>query len=179
MSKQLTQNYYCDLHQNETVCLFIRQHPVVIFRWSLSFLLMLVLPPFVYWFIYEMVYSSLVSYALPILWVVWYLVAIGFILERFLVWYFNIYIVTNKRVIDIDVQNFFSRRIADTTLENIQDVTFESRGLSALIFNIGDVHIQTAGKIPNLSFLRVGCPAKVHDLINDQVNQRKFRHAPH
>lgn len=55
------------------------------------------------------------------------------------------WILTNKRVIDVEQRGFFRRDIASFRLERIQDVTTEVRGILATILKFGEVHVQTAG----------------------------------
>jgi len=85
----------------------------------------------------------------------------------FLDWYFNIYLVTNERVIDFDFNAFAYHKISETGLENIVDATQETIGFFPMIFNYGDVYIQTAGERREFDFLAVTNPSWVRDKIMD------------
>ncbi|MBI2620946.1 PH domain-containing protein [candidate division WWE3 bacterium] len=97
----------------------------------------------------------------------WYLFAFGFIFENFLLWFFNVYIVTNKRIVDMDFGGILFRNISDAPLRNIEDVTHTISGAAQVIFNYGNVAIQTAGEQRELEFELVPRPARVQDIISD------------
>ena len=170
--------YYFDLTPDEDVVLFLRRHPITNWSWALPSLLMFLFPLIIVGF-YEPTTSSGLAYLVEelgwLLLFVWYLLTLAFSLEKFLVWYFNVYIVTNKRVIDIDVRGFLHRNISETPLSNVQDVTFQSSGIGATLFNYGDVFIQTAGANPEFEFRLVGEPDMVHDIITDHLKQYRVR----
>lgn len=60
-------------------------------------------------------------------------------------YYLDKWIVTNKRVIDIDQRGFFKREVSTFRMEKIQDVTVEIKGMIPTLLNFGNIHIQTAG----------------------------------
>ncbi len=55
------------------------------------------------------------------------------------------WVLTNKRVIDMEQRGFFRRESASFRLERLQDVTTEVKGIIATLLKYGDVHVQTAG----------------------------------
>jgi uncharacterized membrane protein YdbT with pleckstrin-like domain len=106
--------------------------------------------------------------------IVWYLFTTAFIFEQFLSWYFNIYLVTDQRVIDYDFTNLLYKGSMDADIEKIQDVSYKTGGIAQVIFNFGDLLIETAGAIPNLEFEKVPNPAYVSKIIHnlrDQINE--------
>lgn len=58
-------------------------------------------------------------------------------------YYLDVWIITNKKLIDIEQKGIFSREISTLTLENVQDVTVEIKGFIQTWMNYGDVHVQT------------------------------------
>lgn len=101
----------------------------------------------------------------------WYLFVAAYAFQKFLLWYFNVYIVTNKRVVDIDFFNLFYKRISSTTISNIQDVRHIRGGVAQLLFNYGNVFVQTAGPTEHFDFIGVAKPnlvqKKIVKLIHD------------
>ena len=53
----------------------------------------------------------------------WYLMTFAFTFEKFLSWYFNVNIITDQRVIDIDFNNLLDKKFSEAELSAIQDVT--------------------------------------------------------
>lgn len=145
----------------EEVILFLRQHLIVNIPWIIVFIVFLIAPSV----LFPLIVKSL-PVPLPFPYVLvgtlsWYLVTIGFALVSFLHWFFNIYIVTNERVIDVDFQYLLFKRFSQAELERIQDISYTMGGIFATIFHYGNVYIQTAGEMPNLEFLAVPRPDKV------------------
>jgi membrane protein YdbS with pleckstrin-like domain len=98
---------------------------------------------------------------------IWYLLAFTFGFERFLVWFFNVEIVTNKRILDVNIPNILFRDITQTPLEKIQDITAETAGFMRSLLAFGDVQVQTAGAIPEIKFEAVPNPNKISQILND------------
>lgn len=107
--------------------------------------------------------------------VFWYIFTFGFMFERFLNWFFNIHIITNKRVVDMDFDHLLHRNITEAPLRNIEDITYSVSGAIQTVFNFGTVTVQTAAEQRELEFNRVAEPAKIQDLLSDLVSSVRGR----
>jgi len=96
----------------------------------------------------------------------------AYLLNKFYFWYFAIGVVTNRKIIDVDVNNLLNSNTNATTVAKVEEVEKRSLGIAASIFNYGDVYIQTAGETPNVEFLKIPEPAKVVKIIN--LNMRAY-----
>lgn len=148
----------------EHIILLLRKHPFTQLRWMLIAILMALFP--------------LVFSLVPILdflpgrfqvagLVLWYLMIVGFALESFLTWFFNVYIITDERVIDVDFLSLIYKNITSAKIDNIEDITAETGGAVRSVFNFGTVKIQTAGTSAQIEFEDVPQPAKVTRLLNE------------
>lgn len=99
--------------------------------------------------------------------VVWYLISIAYVVESYITWYFNVYIVTDRRVIDVDFSPLFNKRISETTYDKVEDTSFAMNNIIQTIFNYGDVFLQTAAEKREFEFHGVPKPARVQDVISD------------
>jgi uncharacterized membrane protein YdbT with pleckstrin-like domain len=97
----------------------------------------------------------------------WYLATFGFALASFIGWFFNIYIVTNERIVDIDFLYLLYKKFAEAELAKIQDIHYTSGGIFATIFNYGNVVVETAGEAPNIEFEAIPFPEKVVETIRE------------
>lgn len=61
----------------------------------------------------------------------------------------DIFVFTNNRIICIEQKSFLNRAVAETTLDKIQEVNIETKGLLANIFDFGTLTIITAGSSPS------------------------------
>src|SRR3989344_5511942 len=93
--------------------------------------------------------------------VLWYLFTLAVFLEGILTWFFNVNIITNKRIMDVDFYTLIYREISDAQIANIQETTYKVGGFLGTIFNFGNVQIQTAGALPNFVFENVPNPTEV------------------
>jgi len=88
------------------------------------------------------------------------------------VYSFNVFIITDLRIIDVDQRGFFDRIVSETTYEKIQDVSFRRKGMMQTFLHYGSVVIQTAGNQANIELHGVKDPEKIHQIIVDI--QREF-----
>lgn len=88
--------------------------------------------------------------------------------RTWIIWSKNTFIVTNKRVIDVDQHGFFSKTVSECNYDKIQDVSYSIKGLLATLFHFGSIQIQTAGNVANLELDYLKNPAQIQELITDQ-----------
>lgn len=152
----------------EKVILLLRQHPVVNIPWIFLTIVLLFLP-------LTLDYVPIIDF-LPINFqiftlILWYLLVLAYVLGQFLYWYFNVYIVTDERIVDIDFFGMIYRDVSVTKIDKIQDVTFVQAGLFGSIFNYGDVLIQTAAETSRIDFMKVPRPADVVEIIGHLIDE--------
>jgi hypothetical protein len=148
--------------KDEEVLVVLRRHPVTNLPWIFVTILMIFAPAITSSFpVFELFplnyrFIGLIS---------WYLLTFAFFLENFLSWYFNVNIITDERILDIDFYSLMYKEISDAELEAIQDVTVKQGGFLHSLFNYGDVYIQTAAEIPEFEFLSIPNPTKVQKIL--------------
>jgi uncharacterized membrane protein YdbT with pleckstrin-like domain len=94
----------------------------------------------------------------------------------FAVWtdhWLDAWVVTNKRIIDIEQKGFFNRQVSSFPLERIQDVTYETRGLIAMWLHFGTVRIQTASISNDFILHQVPNPDLVKERVMDAIAARE------
>lgn len=151
----------------ESVVVFLRQHPIVNIPWLALALLMLTLPSI---FSFFPPYATLPIGYQFIVSAGWYLFVSGFVLAKFMGWFFNIYIITDERIVDVDFLNIFFRRISTAKIEEIQDVNVTSSGAMETFFGYGNVFIQTAAEVSQFEFLAVPKPDVVGKIISRMID---------
>lgn len=151
----------------EVVILFLRQHFIVNIPWILITIILILAPTIIFPKLFAVID---LNFPLPAGYFIigtmfWYLATFGFALSSFIGWFFNIYIVTNERIVDIDFYYLLYKKFSEAELEKIQDISYTSGGVLAAIFNYGNVTIETAGEAPNLTFELIPFPEKVVETI--------------
>lgn len=152
----------------EKIILLLRQHPIVNVRWILVTILLFFVPGLARAF---GIFASLPTGFDLVITLAWYLFTLAYALESFLSWYFNVYFVTNLRVIDVDFYNLIYKQVSDANISKIQDVTYNMGGVARAVFNYGNVFIQTAAEVSEFDFLAVPNPDKVAKIIEDLVTK--------
>jgi uncharacterized membrane protein YdbT with pleckstrin-like domain len=75
---------------------------------------------------------------------------LSLLLFLFIIWtdyYLDIWIITSKRIIDVEQKGLFNRSISEFSLANVQDVTIEINGIVETLLKFGDLNVQTAGQM--------------------------------
>lgn len=164
--------------KKEEILLLLRRHPISNLTWVILTIIFFVLPTFV---LHPNFFQALFGVTFPqrfftAISLLWYLFTFAFAFEKFLVWYFNVGIVTNERVLDIDFYGLLHKHITDASIAKIQDVSVKQGGVLAAFLNYGDVFVQTAAEVSSIEFLGVPRPAWVADFIGDLVEAQEEAH---
>ena len=159
--------------KGEPIVLFLRRHWITNVSWILLALGLAIIP-----LILGLFSSNPLVDVFPIrfqiyMYILWYLLILSFIFEKFLGWFFNIYIVTDERVIDVDFYSMIYKQVASAALDKIEDITYRTGGLGGSLFHFGNILIQTAGQQPNIEFELVPHPSKVVAILNELVAQEQ------
>ena len=93
------------------------------------------------------------------------------LLMMWVMYYLNVQIVTNERVVDITQTSLVHHTISELHLNKLQDVTAEVKGFFATFLDFGDVYLQTAGETNRFEFCKVPNPTSVEKLILDLYEQ--------
>lgn len=152
----------------EEILLFMRAHPITILGWILGVIILILLPIFILPLIlgFKILPQFLPAGYYVILPLLYYLGVFGLAFAKFLQWYYNDYIVTSQRIIDIDWVSLLYKEFSSAMLNKVQDVNYRQGGLLDSFFNYGNVFIQTAGTEPNFEFENIPQPDKVVREIN-------------
>lgn len=159
-----------DQEEGETILLLLRRH-IVTNVWWLLVTSALAFVPIVVLF-GKVLPQALDPALLPsgyltVALLTWYLFVFGFVIVNFLDWFFNVDLITNKRLVDMDYLNLLFFKSSETNYSKIEDVSYHVSGLIQATFNYGDVSFQTAGTEENFDLTQVPNPSGVHDLITD------------
>lgn len=152
-------------HKEEKIILVLRKHPITNLQWILIAIAMIFAPVVLSFFpLLEFLPGNFQFIVI----LGWYLMTTAFVLQNFLTWFFNVDIVTDERIIDIEFYNLIYKQVSDAKTDRIQDITYKMGGALRNIFNYGDVFVQTAGEVPNFEFLAVPNPDKVVEVLQNQ-----------
>ncbi len=138
---------------NEQLVFLLRRHPVTFLQHAAHFILLALAPLVAGAFVRGVIWPLIVDrdpvgVVIVLAGCVYYLFTLLLFFHAWLLYYLDVWIVTNERIIDIAQHNLFARSIAELNLENVQDVTAEVHGVLPTMLKFGDVFVQTAGEQP-------------------------------
>ena len=164
---------FANQKENEDVVLFLRSALITNFIWFIVFIFLLFIP-----LLYFLIFKNLTS---PFPFIperfnyffvaFYYLLVFAYALFNFLNWFYNIFLLTDLGVVDIDYYDLFYHDVAFTNFNLIEDVNYTKIGFFRSLFNYGDVFVQTAGGRENLEGLGVPNPARAAHVISDSIGK--------
>ncbi len=161
--------------EDEEIVLLLRAHPLTNVGWILLVAFMLILPGVLN---LTGIFDAVPGKFLFVGRLVWYLATLMYAFERFLFWYYSVFIVTNERLVDIDFTNLLWREITNANLNHIEEPEMITGGFARSLFQYGDVNVTTASEKPSLEALGVPWPNKVVDIISrlaEELEKRRER----
>lgn len=161
---------FLEQEEDEHIELMVRQHWVTNLGWIVMSVILIFLPLF-FPTLSKMINLSVIlqiplNISLGLL-VLWYLLIAAYMIENYVYWYFNIYIITNRHLVDIALQSLLARNITEARLDDVQSARSYMAGIWQSLFNFGDVIIETAAEKQNIQFLAIPRPDVVSDRIQD------------
>lgn len=100
------------------------------------------------------------------------LTVLYFAFIHFSSWFYNIVIVTNIRIVDVNFKAPFHTQTTQAQLQEIQDIRYTQGGLWGIIFNFGNLFIQTAGSAQNIHLKLIPNPNVVQERIVQLLPQQ-------
>jgi len=85
----------------------------------------------------------------------------SFLVMSWVNYYYDIFIVTNERILDAELKTFFTREVGELNLARLQNVEVKIVGFLETLLRFGDVHIRTAGQHPDFVFDKVPHPSVI------------------
>jgi len=153
-----------DQRDGETVLLVLRRHWITNVSWVISGILLIFVP---FAFLNFPVITMLPLKFRLVVFITWYLLLIAFLFEKFLTWFFDVGIVTDQRVVDVDFYGLVYKEVSGAALDKVQDVTLRQIGAIRTVFDFGDINIQTAAETTTIDFEDIPHPQAVSLLLED------------
>jgi len=151
-----------DQDVDEYPILVLRAHPITQLPWLFNSFFLMIFILFLNFFLprylgfYRFVFFNFFALAL----------IFSYLYFNFINWFFNVGIITNKRILDVDFYGLMYRETTIAMLSKVEDITVKVGGFFYSFFDYGNLFIQTAGKEANIEFINIPKPQKVAKIIN-------------
>lgn len=164
----------------ETILLLLRAHPITNLSWIfISIFIFFV--PFVVFKIAPLTGFNIAlfppTYQLAGI-ILNYLLVLIIVFEGFLNWYFNVTLITNEKIIDMDFEHLLYKAVDLAPLPKIEETDSVTAGMLGTLFNFGNVKVQTAGATVAIEMHNIPNPAAVADMILDLIGKSHIHVVP-
>lgn len=161
---------------DEKIILFLRRHFITNIGWIFFTFIFLLIPLLLFFAGFSLFEFLNVEFPLRIvtlLIVIYYLLLFTYSLLNFLNWFYNVTVITDRRIVDVDYSGLLYHNVAITKLTQIEDVNYTKAGFLRSIFNFGDVFAQTAGGVSDhFDMLAIPQPEKIANFISDLIGEK-------
>jgi len=151
------------LRTEEKIILIIHHHPITYARQIIVVAVLILLAFFLMFYLFSL---GPVGVAL---FIALFGTAIFYGAREFYIWYFNVFIITNERIIDLEQKGFFNKTVSEAVVEKIIDLSYSVKGLWQTILKLGTLKIQAEGV--TLLIENVADIIKVNQLLTDLIKQ--------
>lgn len=163
--------HFATQNKGEKVYILLRKHWLTNLGWAFNLAVLIAIPIVVY-LVAQLFNQDLVALVgaklITIIVLTYYSILVTYFLRNYINWFFNIYIVTNERVVDYDVNvDVSSTGTSELELERIEEVEQKSVGFLPNLFNYGSVEIFSAADNSSVKFADIPRPTFVRDKISD------------
>ena len=160
---------------HETIILFLRSHFVTNISWIIFTVILVCLPLIIILllplFRIDFLSSPIAARFTAIYVLFYYLMVSSYVFISFLHWFYNVFIVSSERVVDIDYSDIVVHNIAITNLSHIEDVNYTQSGFISTLFNLGHLFVQTAGNEKNFEAYSIPKPREATHIIGDLIGK--------
>ncbi len=152
------------LREDEEIILVLHHHPITFWKQILLTAFLILLAFFLMFFLLSLGPIG-VALFLALL-----LTGVSYGLREFYIWYFNVFIITNQRIFDLDQKGFFNKTVSELSLEKILDICYSVQGFWQTILKLGTIKIQAASV--KLMIKNVRQVVQVNQLLADLIREQ-------
>jgi len=168
------------LHPNEKIYVVVRRHIIIPVVKTVFWIILLVLIILFEDWLVDLLpinnSSEMINSVAVLIRGSFYMFATLGLLMVWTMYYLNLQVVTNERIIDINQRGMLHHETTEFNIQVVQDATTEIKGVFSNILNFGNVRVQTAGEQQNFVFDHVPNPKHIAHTIITLHDQAQNRH---
>ncbi len=167
------------LQPDEKIVMKARRHWFVVFSEIVAMFFMLLVPAIAFYLISNSGIVTIrgnttyLALAVESMWALF----VWLMFSKFWVnYYLDVWVITNKRLIDIEQKGFFHREVSTLNFENIEDISVTIKGIIPTFLKFGEIRVQTAAESREFVMLRASNPTEIKNTLlrlidlNKQIN---------
>ncbi|MEW6407858.1 MAG: PH domain-containing protein [Patescibacteria group bacterium] len=161
--------YFPGIEKDEKIILLVRRHFFAVILHIILSIVYFLIPPVVLFLALtflitgfeELPYFSLIILGITIYYLIWWLLFFKDIFD----WYLDAWIITDRRLLDVEQRGFFHHTVSELRLDKVQDVTVEIKGFFPSIFHFGNIYAQTAAAVQRFTLEDIPNPERVRNIV--------------
>lgn len=152
---------------DEKIIRIIHRHPLTLIKemFFVVALILISLTAMVFYFEYNIWYVFVIAFVI-------FLFSIITAFYTYFVWEKDVFVITDKRVVDVEQKSLFIKSQKEAPIDKIQDVSFNINGILGSLFRYGDIKIQTASDT-SLCLGDISHPEQIQRVIFDLIKIRE------
>lgn len=173
-----------ELESGETVIATVRKHPLIVILQLIPFIILALIPsllPALTSFLsgmnadlpfldYLSAGNPWTRFVIGMYWLFLWIGAFGIFTD----FYLDHWVITSHRIMSIDQEGFFDRRVASLHLNRVQDVLTDIHGLLGELFGYGTLSVESAGDDQSrFRIYGIKNARHIRDLIMKEVTDRQ------
>ncbi len=95
------------------------------------------------------------------------LVGLIYWLRTYLIYSRTALLISDRRVMDFNQKGLFHQEVSEIIFANIEDISYNKKGIVATLFNYGTLEIQTAAQKITIEIKGIKRPDQIQNLITD------------
>jgi hypothetical protein len=157
--------------EKESVILFLRSHFIKNMSWILITLLLIILPIVIWSYISNLglnfLFSPIASRFTTVFILLYCLLVFTYVFTSFLHWFYNVFIITSQRIVEIDYSDIVIHDIVATDLTHVEKVNYIQAGFAQTLLNYGNLLVHTKGNERNFEALHVPKPKETAHILKN------------
>jgi hypothetical protein len=159
-----------DLYEGEYLVSVMRKHWFILFLQIFPFKVLFLIPLGALAFIPAVNMSDVEIATIVFFSSLWMLILLMIIFTIWTNYFLDIWVVTNRRIMDIEQKTIFNREVKTLRMETVQDVQTDKVGIFEEFLNFGTIRVQTAGTGgTDAKIVGIPKPNYERDVIMEQV----------
>lgn len=164
------------LQPDEKIVMKARRHWFVIFSEVVAMFFMLLVPGLAFFLISNSGIinirgdSAYLFLAVESMWTLF----VWLMFSKFWVnYYLDVWVITNKRLIDVEQKGFFHREVSTVSFDNVEDISVVVRGIIPTFLKFGEIRVQTAAEAREFVMRMAADPTNIKNTLLRLIDLNK------
>jgi len=142
----------------------LRKNPLSLSRKVLKFIIFLSVSVLLMTYVSQIGFLSFAANYINIFALLGIIFSLSYAFYAWATWYYDVYVLTDERIIEVEQKGLFSREVKEVSLDKIQDVTYSISGLVSTVFNVGTVKVHSASGL-TIDMEEISKPSIVREVV--------------